>query len=185
MERENTASLPQLPTINRPRTLPSWVPERWYAHVVLWIACIIVGFPLFYAVMVSTQNQSEVFAYKFTPGSSLLDNLDVVINGRHLQTYMLNSIFISIVVTTGKTILSLLAGLAFVYFRFPGNWIVFGFVLITLMMPTEVLLLALFRFVNSLGWSNTYLALIVPFLASATGTFFIPPAFYEYPGGIV
>ncbi len=181
MGHENAARLPQPRTINRPRALPGWVPERWYAHVVLWIACIVIGFPLFYAIIVSTQNQSEVFAYKFTPGTSLLDNLDVVINGRHLQTYMLNSIFIAIVVTTGKTILSLLAGLAFVYFRFPGKWIVFGFVLITLMMPTEVLLLALFRLVNSLGWSNTYLALIVPFLASATGTFLFRQHFMNIP----
>ncbi|MBZ0308447.1 MAG: carbohydrate ABC transporter permease, partial [Anaerolineae bacterium] len=84
-------------------------------------------------------------------------------------------------ITVGKTILSLLSGLAFVYFRFPGKWLVFGFVLITLMMPTEVLIIALFRFVNELDWDNTYLALIVPFLASATGTFLFRQHFSNIP----
>lgn len=164
-----------------PRPLPAWVPKHWYAHVVLWIACIIIGFPLFYALLVGTQSQADVFAYRFTPGTSFSDNWNIVINNRNLMNYMVNSIFIAVAVTVGKTILSLLSGLAFVYFRFPGKWIVFGFVLITLMMPTEILILALYRFVNSLGWGNTFTALIVPFLASATGTFLFRQHFMNIP----
>jgi sn-glycerol 3-phosphate transport system permease protein len=157
------------------------IPKRWYAHVILWISCLLIGFPLFYAILVSTQTNSEVFAYQFTPGSSLENNWNVVVNIAQLWRYMLNSIFIAIAVTLGKTILSLFAGLAFVYFRFPGKWLVFGFVLITLMMPTEILIIALFRFVNSIGWGNTYWALIVPFIASATGAFLFRQHFANMP----
>ena len=158
-----------------------WLPERWYAHLVLWIACILIGFPLFYAIIVSTQNNAEVFAYQFTPGSAFNDNWNYTVNITQIWRYMLNSIFISLAVTLGKTILSLLAGLAFVYFRFPGKWLVFGFVLVTLMMPTEILIIALFRFVNSLGWGNTYWALIIPFIASATGAFLFRQHFANMP----
>lgn len=164
-----------------PRPLPKWVPQRWYAHLVLWVACLIIGFPLFYAALVGTQNQAEVFTYKFIPGNSFAANWNIVINNRGLLTYVGNSIFIAVVVTAGKTLLSLLAGLAFVYFRFPGKWVIFGFVLATLMMPTEILILALYRFVNSLGWGNTYAALIVPFLASATGAFLFRQHFANIP----
>ncbi|MCK6577605.1 MAG: carbohydrate ABC transporter permease [Anaerolineae bacterium] len=157
------------------------LPKRWYAHLVLWIACGLIGFPLFYAILVSTQNNSEVFAYQFTPGANFYANWDVVFNISKLSAYMVNSLIIAAAVTTGKVILSLLAGLAFVYFRFPGKWLVFGFVLITLMMPTEILIIALFRFVNSLGWGNTYIALIVPFIASATGSFLFRQHFANLP----
>ncbi|MFN8527933.1 MAG: carbohydrate ABC transporter permease [Anaerolineae bacterium] len=159
----------------------SWLPERWYVHLLLWIACLIIGFPLFYAILVSTQNNGELFSYRFLPGSSLENNWNIVMNIAHLGNYMVNSIVIALAITAGKTILSLLAGLAFVYFRFPGKWIVFGFVLITLMMPTEILVIALFRFVNLLGWGNTYLALIVPFIASATGSFLFRQHFANIP----
>src|SRR5690606_24303902 len=98
-----------------------------------------------------------------------------------LGNYMLNSTIVAVAVTVGKTVLSLLAGLAFVYFRFPGKWLVFGFVLLTLMMPTEILVVALFRLVINLGWGNTYLALIVPFLASATGAFLFRQHFSNIP----
>ena len=163
------------------RTLPAWVPKRWHVHIVLWVACMIIGFPLFYAIIVSTQNNAQVYAYQFTLGNSLADNWTVVAN-RQLGNYMFNSAIVAITVTIGKTILSLLSGLAFVYFRFPGKWLVFGFVLITLMMPTEILIIALFRFVIGLGWGNSYLALIVPFLASATGTFLFRQHFANIPG---
>lgn len=71
--------------------------------------------------------------------------------------------------------------LAFVYFRFPGKGLAFGFVLITLMMPTEILIIALLRLVTNLGWGSTYYALIVPFLASATATFLFRQHFSNIP----
>ncbi len=167
-------------TLSKPPR-PAWVPKRWYAHVILWIACFLLGIPLFYAVIVATQTNAEVFRYQFTPGSGLSYNWNVVFHQRSLQDYMLNSLIMTAGITVGKTVFSLLAGLAFVYFRFPGKWLVFGFVLITLMMPTEVLIIALFRFINKLNWDNTYMALIVPFLASATGAFLFRQHFASIP----
>lgn len=163
------------------KTLKGWLPKRWYAHIILIIACFLSGIPLFYALVVSTQTNAEVFRYQFTPGSGLLDNWNVVFYERHLHTYMINSVIMTLGITVIKTLFSLLSGLAFVYFRFPGKWLLFGFVLITLMMPTEVLIIALFRFINDLKWQNTFYALIVPFTASATGTFLFRQHFASIP----
>jgi sn-glycerol 3-phosphate transport system permease protein len=132
-------------------------------------------------MLVSTQTNAQVFNYQFTPGSSFAEHWQQVMVTRNLGSYMLNSTFVAIAVTVGKTVLSLLAGLAFVYFRFPGKWIVFGFVLVTLMMPTEILIYALYQFVSDLGWGNRYEALIIPFLASATGTFLFRQHFMNIP----
>lgn len=163
------------------RTLRGWIPKRWYAHIILSISCLILGIPLFYAILVATQSNSDVYSYRFTFGDQLRNNWHMAFNVRGLHNYMLNSVIMTVVITIGKTVFSLLAGLAFVYFRFPGKWLVFGFVLITLMMPTEVLIIALFRFINELGWANTYLALTVPFLASATGAFLFRQHFASIP----
>jgi sn-glycerol 3-phosphate transport system permease protein len=149
----------------------TWLPRRWYIHLALWLVCLLIGFPLFYSIIVSTQTNSDVFAYRFTPGNSLASNWNIVMNIAGLGTYMLNSVIVSVAVTVGKVVLSLLAGLAFVYFHFPGKWLVFGFVLITLMMPTEILILALFN----------YAALIIPFIASATGSFLFRQHFANIP----
>ena len=71
--------------------------------------------------------------------------------------------------------------MAFVFFRIPGKWFIFGFVLITLMMPTEVMAIALFRLVGiQLQWGG-YQAMIVPFIASATATFLFRQHFASIP----
>lgn len=163
------------------RERPRLIPKRWWAHLFLIAACAVIGFPLFYAMIVSTQTNSQVYIYQFTPGDSLATNWNIVMQQNKLGNYMINSVIVAVAVTTGKTVLSLLAGLAFIYFHFPGKWILFFFVLITLMMPTEILVIALFRFVNLLGMGNTYQALIIPFIASATGAFLFRQHFANIP----
>jgi sn-glycerol 3-phosphate transport system permease protein len=157
------------------------LPRRWAVHLVLVLSCLVIGFPLFYAIIVSTQTNAQVFSYQFFPGTAFDANWNIVMNLNRLGIYMGNSVLIAITVTLGKTVLSLLAGMAFVYLRFPGKWLVFGFVLLTLMMPTEILIIALFRFVSSIGWGDSYAALIVPFLASATGAFLFRQHFMNIP----
>ena len=160
----------------------SIIPERWHVHVLLWITCFIIGFPLLYAILLSTQLNAEIFAFQLWPGDSFQANFTAVMDNRNLGNFMVNSTIQAIIITIGKTILALLAGLAFVYFRFPGKWIIFGFVLITLMMPTEMMIIALFRVVSSdLSWGDSWYALTVPFLASATGAFLFRQHFANIP----
>ncbi|TVQ25863.1 MAG: carbohydrate ABC transporter permease [Leptolyngbya sp. DLM2.Bin15] len=168
---------------HRPKSdrFPGW-PQRWPIHLLLCLSCLLVGIPLLYAMLVSTQSNPEVIAFQVTPGSSLGRNIWVAMVSRNLGRYMLNSTIQAVIVTVGKTILSLLAGLAFVYFRFPGKWLVFGFVLLTLMMPTELLTISLFRIVaGGFQWGDSLYALTVPFLASATGAFLFRQHFANLP----
>lgn len=158
-----------------------WLPKRWYAHVILWIAIAVTCIPMVFSLIVSTQGNAEVYRYQITPGNEFSRNWEIVWNTRQLGRYMLSSTFVAIMTTVAKTIFSLLAGLALVYFRFPGKWLVFGFVLITLMMPTEIMAIALFRVVSGMGWGDTYQALIVPFMASATGVFLFRQHFSNIP----
>ena len=162
------------------------IPKRWGVHLFLIVTCAIVGFPLFYAALVSTQDNADVYSYRFTPGTAFARNWDTTINKRNLPNYMFNTVVVAVLVTVAKTVLSLLAGLAFVYFRFPGKWVLFGFVLVTLLMPTEILIIALYRFVISVnktfGFGDNYFwALIVPFMASATGSFLFRQHFSNIP----
>ncbi len=156
-------------------------------HVLLLFSVAVVAAPVVFAFIFSTQTPAEIFRYppKFTLGSALFENYRVVWNQYHLGLYMKNSLFISIAVTVGKTIVSFLAALALVYFRFPLKSWVFTFILLTLMMPTEIMIVALFELVTDLGWVNSYAALIVPFLASATGTFLFRQQFLQIPESLV
>ncbi|MEE9413758.1 MAG: carbohydrate ABC transporter permease [Acidimicrobiales bacterium] len=153
----------------------------WPTHLGLWFSMAIVLFPLLYAGLVATQTNAEIFRFQLTPGSGLSKHFEQVWSDRNLGRLMWNSLVQAFLITVAKTVLSLLAGLAFVYFNFRGKWLVFFFVLITLMMPTEVMILSLFRIVSDLGWKDSMAGLVVPFAASATGAFLFRQHFANLP----
>src|SRR5260221_13812352 len=115
------------------------------------------------------------------PGNQIVQNYSEAWNTTNIGLLMGNTLLVASAVMFGKTLFSLTAGMAFVYFRFPLKGFLFVFVLLTLMMPTDILIVALFRLMFNLGWSNTIQALIVPFLASATGTFLFRQHFLNIP----
>jgi len=156
-------------------------------HVLLIFSVLVVAAPILLAFIFSTQTPAQIFSYppRFTFGTAMLENYSIAWNQFHLGVYMKNSFYIAIAVTVGKTIISFMAALALVYFRFPLKGAVFTFILLTLMMPTEIMIVALFDLVTKLGWSNSYAALIVPFLASATGTFLFRQQFLQIPTSLV
>lgn len=155
--------------------------RQWPFHLALSASVLVIAFPLLYATLIATQTNAEIFSFKFTPGSALASNFDDVWVKREFSRAMWNSLQQSLWVTLGKTVLSLLAGLAFVYFKFRAKWLVFFFVLVTLMMPTEVMILAMFRLVSGFGWQDTMASITLPFIASATGAFLFRQHFANMP----
>jgi sn-glycerol 3-phosphate transport system permease protein len=146
---------------------------------------LVIAFPLLYAALISTQTNAEIFSFQLKPGSALRDHFEQVWVDRDFAGAMWNSLKQTFIVTVGKTVLSLLAGLAFVYFKFKFKWLVFFLVLITLMMPTEVMILAMFRQVSGYGWQDTMASITVPFLASATGAFLFRQHFANLPADLL
>lgn len=168
------------------RSLSLKLPRRrpnFLAHIALTVLCLIVGFPMIFSIIKSTQNLGQIMAYppNLMIGDQIIQNFSEAWNTSNLARLMGNTILVAICVTLGKTITSLLAGTAFVYFRFPMRGFLFIFVLLTLMMPTDILIVALYRLMGDLKWMNQFQALVAPFLASATGTLLFRQHFSNIP----
>ncbi len=182
--------------------------RRVWVHVALILACLLITAPVIFAAIKASQTRAQVLSPSVVPGTALFDNLRTAWTTARLGVFMTNSLVVAAVVTTAKTLFSLMAGMALVYFRFRGQGFVFGFILLTLMMPTEVLAIGLFDLVSlppppswaaflaylqdpsavllepvryGFGWSSGRMALIVPFLASATGVFLFRQHFMSIP----
>jgi len=156
-------------------------------HIALIILCFLVLLPVFFALSKSTQTRAEVFRFppQLGPGTAFLDNYRTAWISFSLGLYMKNSLIIAGIVMIAKTIFSMMAGLSLVYFDFPLKNFIFYFILLTLMMPTEIMIIALFNLVSDLGWGDSYAALTVPFLASATGVFLFRQHFSSIPADMV
>jgi sn-glycerol 3-phosphate transport system permease protein len=91
----------------------------------------------------------------------------------------------SVIIVVGKLLISLLAALVIVYYRFPYKNAVFLFVLFTLLLPVPVRFVPLYRLVVEMGWNNSFLAITVPYLASATTVFILRQHFLSIPASLV
>lgn len=165
----------------------------WHIHLMLVLVIVVVCGPVLYAALAATQSNADLFQFQLTPGDRLDENWDAVWNSRDLGSYMWHSLIVSIIIALAKIVTAMLAGLAFVYFKFPGKWLVFGFVLVTLLMPTEISILALFRQISEMGWHEEAswlpgfippLGMVVPFFASATGAFLFRQHFANLPADL-
>ncbi len=156
-------------------------------HLILLLAALIIASPIIFALIKSTQSTAQIRTYppSFGVGSSIAENYKTAWERYNLGRLMVNTFGVAISVMLGKTILSLLAALALVYFDFRFKGLIFVFILVTLMMPVPVRIVPLFKFVSNLGWGNTFWALTVPFLASATGTFLFRQHFMSIPTSLV
>jgi len=171
------------PAIERPAVKSHRPRPRYLSHIVLIVICFIVGFPMLFTILKSTQNIAQI--NHFPPflgiGSQIVQNYTDAWTSSNLVGLMGNTILVAVAITLGKTVTSLLAGTAFVYFRFPMRGFLFIFVLLTLMMPTDILVVALYRMMGQIHWLNTTQALIAPFLASATGVLLFRQHFSNIP----
>lgn len=159
---------------------------RYEIHIPLMIICFWVALPMFYAVLVATQTPEEAFAPAneiIPPGTDLANNITDLFTEEAFDRIIVNTTIVTLAVVIAKTAFAMFAGLAFVYFQFPGKWVLFFLILLTLLMPTEIILLPLFRMVNDLEWGTDYprLALTVPFMASAIGAFLFRQHFSNIP----
>ena len=73
-----------------------------------------------------------------------------------------NSLFISVSYTFLTLLSSAMAAFAFAKLRFPGNQLLLGGYLATMMIPTQVTMIPLFVVMNRLGLSDTYASVIMP-----------------------
>jgi len=174
---------------DRARTWYTWRPKlaTLSTHVALLLAVVFIASPILFAVIKSTQSTAQIQTYppRFDIGTSAIENYTFAWERYNLGRLMLNTLGVAATVMVGKTVLALFAALALVYFDFRFKGLIFVFILVTLMMPVPVRVVPLFKLVSSLGWGNTFWALTVPFLASATGTFLFRQHFMSIPTSLV
>lgn len=155
-------------------------------HLLLGLSVFLIVLPIIVAAIVSTKEFGIVTTLgDLVPGSHAYENYRRALVDFEFTGFMLNSFLMSVVIVVGKLSISLLAALAIVYYRFPYKNLVFLLILFTLMLPVPVRFVPLFRLVTDLGWSNTFLAITVPYLASATTVFILRQHFLSIPSSLV
>ena len=86
-------------------------------------------------------------------------------------TFFKNSLFISVTATIGTVISSSLVAYGFARFKFKGRGILFSAMLLSMMLPAQVLMIPQYLWYQKLGWVGSYMPLIVPYYFATQGFF--------------
>ena len=144
---------------------------------------IIVLFPFLWLILSTFKVDADIVKYPPTlfglqyTISSYIKVWDSI----PLLDFLKNTVIFAGSVTIISVLFDSMAGYAFARFSFKGKKIIFTFVLITMMIPFQVLMIPLFIEVFKLGILNTYSGLILPRMADAFGIFLMRSAFVSLP----
>ncbi len=163
-------------------------------HMILVIGSVFLTLPVWVAFASSTHSAETILreGLQIWPGPHFFENYYEVLfveGGVMKKVTALrmtgNSLMLGIGFALGKVVISMLAAYAIVYFRFrlavPLFWVIF----MTLLLPLEVRIIPSFKVVADLGLLDTQAGLIIPLIASATGTFFFRQFFRSVPDEIL
>ena len=160
--------------------------RRWKVgatHIALIAIVLIIAFPVYYALIVSTLSFQQAYVYppRLVPGTELWHNVVEAWNRVHMGRLFFVTSVISVGAAVVKIILSLMAAFAYTHFRFRGRALLFPMTMITQMLPLPVRILPTYEMMADFGWINTYSALMFPFFASTTGILLFRQFFLTVP----
>jgi len=160
--------------------------ERVGLHLLTSSLVFVLVVPVLVAAVVSTKDSGIVMTVgDLVPGPYAQRNYERALVDLGFWRFMVNSFVMATVVVVGKLAISLLAAMVIVYYRIRYKNLIFLFVLFTLLLPVPVRFVPLYRLVVGLGWNNSFLAITIPYLASATTVFILRQHFLSIPASIV
>ncbi|MBK8027163.1 MAG: carbohydrate ABC transporter permease [Chloroflexi bacterium] len=129
-------------------------------------------FPLVWMILSSFKPPTDIAAIplRFDISTFSLDNYEAMLRNVPILSGFKNTLVVVLLKGSLTLVFAPLAAYAFAKLRFRGRQFLFNIVLATLMLPPIVMLIPLLLQMGTLGWINTFQALVLP---GAVGAFYI------------
>ena len=151
------------------------------------LAAFISLFPFYFMYVSGTNSNADILAAppRLLPGSMLAENFSILLEKMDIFRVAFNTIFMSVVFVLLAVILYSAAGYVLAKFNFKGKGLIFGFIMVSMMIPPQVMYVPLFQMFISAGLTNTYIAVILPLLANAFGIFLMRQNMVNFPTALI
>jgi multiple sugar transport system permease protein len=144
-------------------------------HVFLLLCAVITLTPLGWMVAASfmAPGEANTFPPHLLPHKATLMHYVALFTRLDLARHFMNSAFITVVATVASVLINAMAGYAFAKLRFFGRDRIFRSLALALVVPAQVGMLPLFLLLREMGLVNTYMGVMIPYLAGVLGIFMI------------
>lgn len=162
-------------------------PKLRRGQIVSIVAIAVVGAlfltPLLYMLTTSLKPKEEVLQNTVSLFGSYfaVENYTRAWTAFPFGKYLFNSILVGLVTSLLTVITSAMAAYAFARLKFKHRDGIFFIYLATLMVPLQVTIIPLYIILRTLGWHDSYTALIIPPAFTAFGVFMLRQFFLTIP----
>jgi len=152
-------------------------------YLFLCLMALIVLFPFYWMLISSVKSLAEYRLSKptFWPQVLLFSNYAEAFTTASLGRLFLNTAYVGIVSTILSLFITIITAFAFARLEFKGKELLFAGLLATMMIPGELFTITNYITVSTFGWTNTFTALIVPFLVSVFYIYLLRQNFLQIP----
>lgn len=147
---------------------------RILVYAFLFILLVITLTPIWLLLVNATRSTVEIQqGISFLPSVNTLNNYGILLGrGLNLPRGFINSLTLSVSITVVSVYFSLLTAYGIVVYEFPGKKFFYNSVLVLVMLPLQLSIIGFYQYMSKLGLTDSYVALIVPSIASAGAVFF-------------
>lgn len=152
--------------------------SKWISYIFLLLLCVIWIIPIFFGLMTSFRSQTEVVStgFRLLPVDWIMENYIAILENTStapIMRWLGNSIFIATTHTILVIIVVSLTAYGYSRLRFRYRDQLFFLLLGISMFPGVVNLIPSYKIIETFGWVNSPLAMIVPGLAGMGNIFLV------------
>ena len=165
------------------RTLKTSLPLKILNVIGLIIMVAIFAMPFIWMISTSlkTLGETMVFPPKWIPDELIWENFVSAWNSGPFLQYFMNSVLVSVGILIFQFITVIPAAYAFARYEFRFKNVLFSLVMVTMMIPAQLIFLPVFLNLSDWGLLDTLWGLILPFATSAFGIFMLRQTFKQVP----
>ena len=154
-------------------------------YAVLGVGLVVFGYPFVWMIVGSLKPEMEIGNLKLWSAMLSFNSYAQVFTKIPIARAFINSMFVSMSVTTLVVVLGSMVGYALAKLRFVGKGVLYLLILFTMMIPFQITLIPQYVLMVRLGWTDTYLSLIVPSMMSGLSIVLFRQFFMSVPQALL
>lgn len=133
-------------------------------YLILFGLAFIFLHPFIYLIVTSFKSYNDInnTIIKWIPREFSPQNWSLAWSSLNAKRTIINSVFVTLVATAGHLLSASMAGYGLARFRFKGQKLFLGLLLLTIIVPIQTIIVPIYMMYSKVGWIGSYLPLLVP-----------------------
>ena len=137
---------------------------KWLIRIFLMIFVILVVYPVLFVLITSLKSTSEFYNNIWSlPKVVAIENYSYAWNIAKIGEYFVTSVIVVVITTICTLIIGAFAGYGLAKLNIPGADALVLIIFLISMLPSESILMPAYLLVSKMGFTGTYLSLILPY----------------------